>query len=240
VSKRERASRSRPARLAWWGHGDLGTSLVLIVPLLFVYEVGVLFSDSVNGADLITRGVYTLCGADRAIYLTVHAAAAIAFLLWLRRSRRAAALELEVVGPVVVEALVYALTLGAAITLVVRDLLGLGPTGAAGMGHALVAALGAGVHEELVFRLGLFLGGAALLRHLGAAPRVAWAAALVVSSLAFAAAHHVGVAGEPWAADAVAFRTLAGAAFAVIAWHRSLAHAVYAHVLYDLYVAIVR
>jgi hypothetical protein len=237
VSKPARTAKARAARVAWWGRGDLATSLVLIVPLLFVYEVGVLFSDSVNGADLITRGVYTLCGADRAVYLTLHAAAAVAFLLWLRRSRRAAALELEVVGPVVVEALVYALTLGAAITLVVQDVLGLG---AGGAGHAVVAALGAGVHEELVFRLGLFLGGAALLRHLGASPRVAWGVAFVASSLAFAAAHHVGAAGEPWAADAFAFRTLAGAAFAVIAWHRSLAHAVYAHVLYDLYVAIVR
>jgi hypothetical protein len=233
-----RAARTR--RVAWWGHGDLATSLVLIVPLLFAYEVGVLFSASVNGADLITRGVYALCGGDRAIYLTVHAAAAIGFLLWLRRSQRAAVLELDVVGPVALEATLYALTLGAAISLIVRDVLGLGAGDAAGAGRAIVAALGAGVHEELVFRLGLFLGGATLLRHLGAPPRAARAAALIASSFAFAAAHHVGAAGEPWAADAVAFRALAGAAFAAIAWHRSLAHAVYAHVLYDLYVALVR
>jgi hypothetical protein len=224
---------------AWWGHGDLANSLVLIVPLLFAYEIGVLFSASVNGADLITRAVFAACDHRRSVYLGVHAAAAIGFLIWLRRSRRVHALELEVVGPVVLEALIYALTLGAAISLIVHEVFGLGTSLGTG-GHAVVAALGAGVHEELVFRLGLFLGGAAALRRLGAAPALAWAIALVVSSLVFAAAHHVGAAGDPLRADLIAFRALAGAAFATIAWYRSLAHAVYAHVLYDLYVAMVR
>ena len=36
------------------------------------------------------------------------------------------------------------------------------------------------------------------------------------------------------------FRTIAGAAFALICWYRSLAHAVYAHVLYDVYVLVIR
>jgi hypothetical protein len=35
-----------------------------------------------------------------------------------------------------------------------------------------------------------------------------------------------------------AFRCFAGAAFAAIFWFRSLAHAVYAHVLYDILVAL--
>jgi hypothetical protein len=237
VSKR--GTKPRPRGPAWSGHGDLATSLVLVVPLLLAYEVGVLFSTSINGADLITRSIYAACDHRRAVYLTVHAAAAIGFLLWLRRSRRATALELDVVGPVVLEAMIYALTLGAAISLLVHQVLGLGPQ-LGSRGSLVVAALGAGVHEELVFRLGLFLGGAALLRRLGATPRLAWALALVASSLAFAAAHHVGAAGDPVRADLFAFRTLAGAAFALIAWYRSFAHAVYAHVLYDLYVALIR
>lgn len=235
---RARARRA-PRRVAWWGHGDLATSLVLVVPLLFAYEIGVLFSANVNGADLVTRSVFAACDHRRAVYLTVHAAAAVGFLLWLRRSRRAEALELGIVGPVILEAAIYALTLGAAISLIVHQLLGLGvQLGASG--SAVVAALGAGVHEELVFRLGMFLGGAALLRHVGTAPRMAWAIAFAVSALAFAAAHHLGAGGDPWHADLFAFRVLAGGAFALIAWYRSFAHAVYAHVLYDLYVAVIR
>ena len=67
--------------------------------------------------------------------------------------------------------------------------------------------------------------------------RLAVALAIAVSSLVFAAAHHVGRLGEPWTAHAFAFRAIAGAVFGAIFWFRSLAHAVYAHVLYDIVVA---
>jgi membrane protease YdiL (CAAX protease family) len=131
---------------------------------------------------------------------------------------------------VILEAAIYALTLGALITIVLDRLLGLGVDGS-----SVVAALGAGVHEELVFRLGLFAGFVALLS--GLERRFAVGLALVTSSLLFAAAHHLGVHGEPFTLHAFAFRTLAGAAFGAIFWFRSFAHAVYAHVLYDIVVA---
>jgi hypothetical protein len=35
-----------------------------------------------------------------------------------------------------------------------------------------------------------------------------------------------------------AYRCVAGIAFGLVFWYRSLAHAVYAHVLYDLVVAL--
>jgi hypothetical protein len=103
----------------------------------------------------------------------------------------------------------------------------------------MIDALGAGVHEELVFRLAL-LGGLVALAggsaSLGHRPRAALALALALSSIAFSLAHHVGPYGEPWTAHACAFRVLAGAAFGAIFWFRSLAHAVYAHAIYDLIV----
>jgi hypothetical protein len=63
------------------------------------------------------------------------------------------------------------------------------------------------------------------------------AATRYADALRFAAAHHLGAHGEPWTAHAFAFRTVCGAAFAAMFWFRSLAHAVYAHVLYDILVA---
>ncbi len=214
------------------GHGDLGSSLVLIFPLLLAYQIGVLFAGRVNGADLVTRALYNVAGS-RTVYLAIHAAIAIGFLLWIRQTRRWGTLRLELAGPVILEAALYALTLGAAVSLVLHHLLGLG------IGLTLssvISALGAGVHEELVFRLGLIAGIVTLARPLGHRPAVV--AAVVVSSLVFAAAHHIGAHGEPWTAHAFAFRALAGAAFAAIFWFRSLAHAVYAHVLYDVLVAV--
>jgi hypothetical protein len=215
------------------GHGDLGSSLVLIFPLLLAYEIGVLFAGRVNGADLVTRAVYSVAGS-RTAYLAIYAVIAVGFLLWIRHTRRWGTLRLELAGPVILEAALYALTLGAVVSLIIDRLLGLG----VGLTiPSVISALGAGVHEELVFRLGLIAGLVALARPLG--HRAGVVIAVVLSSLAFAAAHHLGAHGEPWTVHAFAFRAVAGAAFAAIFWFRSLAHAVYAHVLYDLLVAAV-
>ncbi len=207
---------------------DVGTSLVLVFPLLLAYEIGVLFVGRVNGADPITRHIYEAGG--RVAYLIVHAAIAVGFLLWIRRSGRWSTLRLAIVGPLVLEAMIYALTLGAVVGLLVDRLLGLG------LGGGIISALGAGVYEELVFRLALISGMLALLGRI-ADRRLAITLALIASSILFAAAHHVGMHGEPWVARAFAFRCFAGLAFGLIFWFRSLAHAVYAHALYDLLVA---
>lgn len=209
------------------GHGDLEASLVLIFPVLLAYEIGVLFAGNVSGADVVTRALYVTLGS-RTAYMLVHAAIALVFLLWIRRGNRWSTLRLETALPVLLEAAIYAFTLGAAISLVLSKLLGLGVT----PGN-VISALGAGVHEELVFRLGLLAGCVSLLRE----RRGAFPIALVISSLLFAGAHHLGAHGEPFTMHAFAFRALAGAAFGAIFWYRSLAHAVYAHVLYDLVVA---
>ncbi|MGE0549779.1 MAG: CPBP family glutamic-type intramembrane protease [Kofleriaceae bacterium] len=213
------------------GHGDLTASLVLIFPLLIAYEIGVLFAGHVNGADLITRAVYAAVGG-RTLYLALYVAIAVGFVWWIRRGRHWATLRIEVVAPVVLEAAIYALTLGAVGAVIVERLLGLGLSAS-----SVVSALGAGVHEELVFRLGLITGLIVVFTRSAMDRRFVLVAALALSSLAFAAAHHVGAHGESFTAHAFAFRSVAGIAFGLIYWHRSLAHAVYAHVLYDILVA---
>ncbi|HEX2691231.1 MAG TPA: CPBP family glutamic-type intramembrane protease [Kofleriaceae bacterium] len=211
------------------GHGDLGASFVLIFPLLLAYEIGVLFAGRINGADLVTRAVFAAVGS-RAAYLGFYALVAVGFLLWIRHTRRWGTLRLELALPVILEAALYALTLGALVSLIVDRLLGLGLTL-----PSMISALGAGVHEELVFRLALIAGLIALLGSLG--DRLAAVLAVAASSVLFAAAHHLGGHGEPWTVHAFAFRSVAGVVFGAIFWFRSLAHAVYAHVLYDVLVA---
>lgn len=211
----------------WCGRGDLAASLVLVVPLLLAYQVGVLFAGQVSGADVVTRAAYGALG--RTSYLVVQAAIAVAFLVWIRRGQRGNQLELRVIAPVILEAAIYALTLGALITLVLERMLGLSLSGG-----QVINALGAGVWEELVFRLGLFGGIVALLARQPTKPVVV--AALLASSIAFAGAHHLGVHGEPFTQHAFLYRCLAGVVFGMIFWFRSLAHVVYAHMFYDLFV----
>ena len=228
-----RTARSAGRAASLTGRGDLGASLVLIFPLLLIYEIGVLFAGQVNGADLVTRAVFAAAGS-RTAYLAIYAAIAVGFLIWIRRTRRWDTLGLALAGPVLLEAALYALSLGALVSLIVDRMLGLGLTV-----PSVISAIGAGVHEELVFRLALIAGLIALVRGCSSAigGRLTVALAIAVSALVFAAAHHVGRLGEPWTAHVFAFRAVAGAVFGAIFWFRSLAHAVYAHVLYDVLAA---
>jgi len=233
---RSRARNSVPVPDPLFGHGDLAASLVVIFPLLLAYQVAVLFGAPVNGADLVTRALYVLCGRSAAAYLLVHASLAIVFLLWMRRIGRQGALRIDVFAPLVLESAIYGLCLGTVISLLMHHALGMSL--AQTLAHdTMVTSLGAGVHEELLFRC----CGIALLTTiglmLGLPRRPATAIAMVATALLFALAHHVGAYGEPMLLRAVVYRTLAGLAFAMIYWYRSLGHAVYAHVIYDLALA---
>jgi hypothetical protein len=244
-----RTTPAQPPLSAVLGHGDLGGSLLYIFPLFVIYGIGVLGTPAMNGVDFVTRHVFAAVGHDKTNYLLLYGGLSVAFalvLLWMRKARLLHRLPFL---PLVLESGIVALTLGSLIVLVMRHLFGF-DFGIAGPALALqdesvpttiVLSLGAGVHEELVFRLGMFAGGAALLRLSGlCGHRTAMVVMAVVSSLVFSAAHHVGALGEPWKMDVFVYRSLAGMIFAVLFYFRSLAHAVYTHALYDIYVGLLR
>lgn len=221
--------RARLASGASVGRGDLAASLALVFPLLLLYQLAIVVSPSVVATDPVSRALFSLCHG-RVGYLLVQAAGAAAFLWWLHVSGRARALALAVVGPVALEAGVVALLMWLGLPLLVHHALGLG------LGSGVVSAIGAGVYEELAFRLLLVGGLVRVADALGVARRASAPLAVVAAALVFAAAHHLGEAGERWSAAAFAFRALAGAVLGATFWLRSLAHAAYAHVAYDLLV----
>ncbi len=220
------------------GYGHVTGSLLLIFPLFLAYELGLLLTPGSNGVDFVSRFVFDAVGQNRQHYLLLHLGLAGAFLLLLHYLYRRGVLDLDRAMPVILEASIYALTLGSFIIFIMDRLLGLEllAVGGPGLGNSLVVASGAGVHEEIVFRLGCMgLGGMVLSRLLGH-EGVSIFLAAVLSSALFAAAHHIGSAGEPLELSLLVYRWIAGMCFAAIFYYRSLAHAVYSHFLYDLYV----
>lgn len=227
------------------GRGDLGTSLIFILPLFFLYGVGVLFADTVNGVDFITRFAFAAVGADVERYLMLQGTLLALFFVLLAVVWRRRPGALGGFFPLVLESAIYALTLGSLIVFAMQHLLGF-PLGLAvaggeevGVWEGLVISAGAGVHEELVFRLGLMAGGGALLIAFGVSKGAAVGIALLISSALFSAAHHVGPLGDPFTLEVFTYRFLAGVVFGLIFYFRSLAHAVYAHFLYDVYVLVI-
>jgi membrane protease YdiL (CAAX protease family) len=226
---------------------NLLSSLILVFPLLLVYQVGVLFTlPMLNGADFVTTFLFRDLGFDRWQYLAFVGVVCVLFLAAVALLRRKQRWNAAIVLPVLLESTIYALTMGSLIVLVMTKLLGLSPRLAAGLaGEGLltrfVMSLGAGVYEELVFRL-FFLGGmtALCVRFFGWGRWFAVIVTLLVSSVAFSAVHHVGAAGDPFSMGIFTFRILAGVSFGLLFLFRGFAVAVYTHAIYDVYVLLLQ
>jgi hypothetical protein len=99
----------------------------------------------------------------------------------------------------------------------------------------LVVSLGAGIYEELLFRV--VLVGAVMWvgrRLLRARTGVAAAIAVVVSALIFSSFHYVGALGDTFTVASFTFRAVAGVAFSVLYVTRGFGITAWTHALYDL------
>lgn len=226
---------------------NLLTSLVLVFPLLCIYQIGVLFTlPMLNGADFLTLLLFHTFGLGVRGYLVFMAAVIALFVASVALLRRKQRFNGRIVLPVLLESTIYALTMGSVIVLVMTKLLGISPQLSAGIESQglltrLVMSIGAGVWEETVFRLGLLTGLVFLFERGFKLGR--WAAvggAFLISSLAFSAVHHVPPHGDPLSLGIFTFRALAGVFFALLFWFRGFAVAVYTHALYDIYVLLIR
>jgi hypothetical protein len=224
--------------------GNLLTSLLLVFPLLLFYEVGVLFTDVMNGADFLTQTLLHFFGIKG--FIGIQAGLVVCFSLLVFYLRRHQQFHMRVFIPILLESGIYALTMGTLIVFLMVDLLHINPQLAAGTPIAragffdrLILSVGAGVHEEIVFRLFL-LGGISFLgeKVFNLRKFLAVLLALFLSSILFSAAHHLGPMGEPLRYGVFVYRVIAGMIFGTLFQFRGLAIAVYTHALYDIYVLI--
>src|SRR5579859_2302316 len=141
---------------------NLLTSMLLVFPLFIVYQVGVLALPEVhNGADLVTTQLLSLLHNQLNVYFLVNAALALIFVVTILVMRTRNEFELRQFVPIVVESGLYALFMGSLILFVMQNVLHVPPglstndhgPPAVGLFGKIVLSFGAGVHEELVFRL---------------------------------------------------------------------------------------
>lgn len=99
---------------------------------------------------------------------------------------------------------------------------------------ALLASIGAGVYEEIAFRLVLLNLLLVVTRFLGRNYLLEVAIPVLVSAVVFAAAHHVPPFQEPYEPRLLVFRTQAGIYFALLYWFRGLGIAAGTHACYDI------
>lgn len=214
-------------------------SLVFIAPLLIVYETGVLLLGVQNGADDFMRRVLNLMGFGQHFLLPILTVCIL--LGWHFLARQPWRLSGGILSAMAVECLLLGVCLraivfaqhsifstidGAATANIldkVKDTLGLA-----------VSFLGAGIYEELLFRLILLSAATWGLRRAGLGNRISTVLAVLFCSILFAAAHHVVLGVEPYHSQAFLFRTLAGIFFSIVYLYRGFGIAAGSHAAYDI------
>jgi membrane protease YdiL (CAAX protease family) len=100
-------------------------------------------------------------------------------------------------------------------------------------------SLGAGLYEELLFRVLLVSGLLMLARRvLGFGTTLANTFAVVLGALIFSAFHYVGPYGDPLRLDSFVFRSIAGVAFSALYVFRGFGITAWTHALYDVLVLV--
>jgi membrane protease YdiL (CAAX protease family) len=222
------------------GRVDPLTSAIFVFPIFLIYQLGILTGKGQNGVDFVTSALIQLSERDLGNYLIVLAASLVVYAAVLIILRKRGRFNLNAFLPVVAESAFYALTMGTVILAIMSKMSSFVPGlsifgGGPGPIEIVIISAGAGIHEELIFRV-VGMGGLSWLLSGMMGKRRAWLVALVVSSLVFSLAHHIGPAGESFTFAAFVFRALAGVFFALVYALRGFAVAVWTHMLYDVYV----
>lgn len=228
---------------------DLPTSIILVFPLFVLYQLGLLATGGVrNGVDFVTDVLMTLAGHNFWNYFLINLGILVVFglsLIWLRKKGE---FNPRLWPKVIGESTVYAFFFGAAVIGLMRTLgldvllaSGAGQVAEYGVFDSLVLSIGAGLYEELVFRLflmgGLFYAGVKWIKW---PTWLAATGAVLISSLLFSAVHYIGSLGDPFELGSFMYRFFAGVLLAVIFYLRGFAVAVYTHAIYDVIVMVFR
>jgi membrane protease YdiL (CAAX protease family) len=222
-------------------------SLTFAFPLLLLYEgLSLFLSQSAvagvrNGADVLLKVMFLAFGGRNG--LIVFGAVLFGAGGWLilrDLKRHTGPMRPAILGMMLLESVVCAALFGFVAATLTAVLLQ-GPLaratvqfGGLPLGTQLVVSLGAGIYEELVFRVLLVSGLTAIAIWLGWKRPLAVGIAVVVSALVFSAFHYVGTYGDTLTLPSFTFRAIAGMMFSGLYVARGFGITAWTHALYDV------
>src|SRR5437870_10648656 len=224
-------------------------SLLFALPLLVFYQVlAVLLAHGArsvrNGADVILQALFTaVAGAWGPPLFMVCLIGAGLWLVTRDIRAHGSRLRSGVFAAMLGESIALALMFGFVVGSVTSGVLGMLQTLAlpGGAGHEmdwwtrLMLSLGAGIYEELLFRVLLVGALAAAARALlGWRPVTAGVAATLAGAAIFSAFHYLGPYADRWQLYSFAFRMVAGLFFSGLYLARGFGITAWTHALYDV------
>ena len=220
------------------------------IPLLILYEIGILLTNTGAGevrvgADVWLKQLLRAMGVQGGVLLAAIVIIVGGVVFWMERERRPRLVP-RYFGGILVESTVYAVVLAFIVSALVgvvfnaalwpAEPLALAQMAQLSLPLQLSLSIGAGLYEELVFRVilvgGMFLG----FRKVMADQRKAYLLAAVIGALVFSAVHYMGPLGDPFQLPSFTYRVVFGLALNGVFLFRGFAVAAWTHAIYDVLV----
>ena len=218
-------------------------SAVAALPLLVIYEILIVLSQSRywgirNAADVWIR-TFLMAFDLQAQHITFVLIGISLALIPIAKSRaRGIKLKANYFALMFAECLAFSLVLG----VLLQSILRLGGLSSGGPGSGLMQNLalsvGAGLFEEIIFRVILLNLLYLLLSTLLKKKVVAAVFSVLLASFLFSLSHYVGTMADTWQLYSFMFRWAAGLLFTVLYFVRGFAITAYTHALYDIWVLV--
>jgi hypothetical protein len=216
------------------------TSLIFSLPLILMYEGGVIilgYGSPRNGADVWLRQFLDQIGFGA--YFLLPFLTIVGLLAWHHIAHDTWHFRAGILLGMAAESLLWAFLL-----ITIANLhetfwtVAVDNAPLVNLLSRFVGYCGAGLYEEVLFRLILLPTLIWLLRRCGVTPISAGVCAVCTTSVLFSAAHYVGPLGEPFYLYSFTFRTLAGLFFSTLFLTRGFGITAGSHATYDLLVGL--
>jgi len=232
-------------------------SLSFAFPLLLLYELLALLlsageiAEVRNGADVLLKNLFLAVGGRTGLSLFTALLIGGGAGLILRDIHRTGRIQPRFFAGMLIESVGYALLFGLIAGTITGLLLSgialslglhplqVGPAAQFNLATTLMISLGAGIYEELLFRVllvsGLVWMGGRVFRW---SMPVSAAVAVILAALIFAAFHYIGPYGDTLELGSFLFRTVAGLLFSGLYVLRGFGITAWTHALYDVFLVL--
>lgn len=222
------------------------------LPLLFLYEGLILFANGGRtaqvrvGAEVWMKQLLALVGGTGMLVLSgVVLLSGVGIFLYERK--KSIPIRPRYFGWIIGESAVYAVAVAVVVSSAVGIIFAIFPVAetlllrsggvaAQSIQTKIALSIGAGLYEELLFRVILVGGLFALMRRMFARESAAYFVAAVAGALLFSAVHYVGALGDVFTLPSFTFRFLFGLVLNGLFLARGFAVAAWTHALYDIMV----
>lgn len=218
-------------------------SYLISVPLLIAYEILILVSQPSDQAvrisiDIWFKSIFQSLGVNAISATLIVAALVGAIILYVKRSDLPH-LRKKYFLTMILESAVYAVLVTIVIIGFLETILTMkvyNNVEALDKVQLFALSLGAGLYEELFFRVMLVGGLSYLLINFFTKRAIAYAIAALIAALVFSGVHYIGQYGDSFTLGSFLFRFLFGLALNVIYVTRGFGIAAWTHALYDIFV----